>query len=219
MFRDALKQWRIRSGLGQMELDAAIGKNRGFVNHLENGVTKPPERAVCFAIGAALGVSGEVVWDAARDERLQGFDLDLYRHYVGGDRGRPCAVGAEPTPTEDEHDLLETLRWLDEAVGNAAHTPLAEHLMDAALTLLVDTSIGEKRPSHLAHDVVGRIRRFEELPDDKQRAVLRTFVAAMDAALPNLAKKGSGQGRGGPAKPARKRHHPSDIALPHRRTK
>lgn len=117
-----------------------------------------------------LGVSGKTVWDAARPERLEGLDPDLFEHYEGSP--------SEPTElTDAERDLVHTLRMLDDAVAAPEGTSLAEHLDDLALATLVDVKAGGDTISALGIDAVHAMRSLQNLSDLKRREVVKVLVA------------------------------------------
>ena len=82
-FGEKLRAWRKSARVSQASLERVIGRNRGWVNSHEKGVTKPPDKGTCDQIAQALGLTDPVVWAAARAERLRGFDEDLWRWYEG----------------------------------------------------------------------------------------------------------------------------------------
>ncbi|MAG24138.1 hypothetical protein CMI47_01035 [Candidatus Pacearchaeota archaeon] len=82
-FGEKLRAWRKSARVSQASLERVIGRNRGWVNSHEKGVTKPPDKGTCDQIAQALGLADPVVWAAARAERLRGFDEDLWRWYEG----------------------------------------------------------------------------------------------------------------------------------------
>jgi transcriptional regulator with XRE-family HTH domain len=70
-FPQALRNWRRQAGVSQADLDTLLGRSAGTVAQFEVGRLKPPDRATCAAIAAALGVAEVEVWTIARDERLR----------------------------------------------------------------------------------------------------------------------------------------------------
>lgn len=109
-FGARVRAWRSARGISQRALEAAIGKNRGYVTHLENGKFIPPPRAVCDALADHLGIDRDEVWIAAVDERLRGLDKDLFAVYS-------AAVEGMPDVREDERRLIEVLRRIDARHG------------------------------------------------------------------------------------------------------
>jgi transcriptional regulator with XRE-family HTH domain len=77
-FGELLKEWRVRAGKTQAELDAALDKRLGYTSQLEGGyIKKPPDRPTCELIAQALGVSRHEVWAHAARARLREFDPEL----------------------------------------------------------------------------------------------------------------------------------------------
>jgi transcriptional regulator with XRE-family HTH domain len=182
-FRASLKEWRHRQGLSQRDLDTAMGRKRSFTSNLEAGLTKPPDRATCTRLGEVLEVPGEVVWRAAREERLRAFDEELWEYYEGGATltARTDSEAALPSPTAIELELLEYLRWLDgEFPGH--DTPMAEHFANAVLTILLEKACdGTTTPTEVADATVDCIRGLQNLSREQQKALMIVCVHAFRA--------------------------------------
>ncbi len=205
-FSERLQAWRLQRGLTQAQLDVQLGRTSTFVRNLEAGVNKPPDFGTCKLIAAALDLPARLVWDAAREQRLRGFDEDLYRYYVLGERvdelpGDNAAPDERPW-TPEETFLIQTLRWLDEDVPEDDGEPLAGLLEDALLTLFIaeatpaTTAPGTaaQAPTALARDCVRALRDFSRVSVTKQAALMRVFSAAVTAAEPDPATPVGGHG-------------------------
>lgn len=110
-FPAALRAWRRQAGMSAAELDAKLGKTPGTITQIELGRLKPPDRATCNGIAAAVGAPVADVWRLARDERLRLADAEAYADLKADfERG-------ETTLLDQEDELVLTLRALDRAQG------------------------------------------------------------------------------------------------------
>ena len=103
-FGEKLRAWRKSARVSQASLERTIGRNRGWVNSHEKGVTKPPDKGTCEQIAQALGLADQVVWAAARAERLRGFDEDLWRWYEGTE-GETTSTSFEVSSEMSDSDV------------------------------------------------------------------------------------------------------------------
>ena len=108
-FGDRIKEWRVRAGKTQAELDDAIGKRLGYTSQLEGGhIKKPPDRATCEEIARALAVSTHEVWRHAARARLKEFDpqlLEFHDEEIGRVGG-----GSASAMSDEERALLDSCR-------------------------------------------------------------------------------------------------------------
>lgn len=170
-FPARLLAWRKKARVSQAALDAAIGHPRGYVAQIEMGRLRPPDRATCLEIGRVLGVSGPIVWDAARDERLKALDPDLYDHYT--------RLAPVPSKFSDgEIGFIWTLRQMDEAVARGEFPTLAEHLDDMTIGVLIDVERGWANVSDLGLETVQALRHLQGMSVPQRRAIVRVLVAA-----------------------------------------
>lgn len=108
-FGERIKAWRERAALTQAELDAAIGKTRGYTSQLEGGhIKKPPDRDTCEQIARAVGVPKLEVWRHAARDRLREFDPELLAFHE--DELARGATDSRPALSEGERDLLDACR-------------------------------------------------------------------------------------------------------------
>ncbi|MFZ5475264.1 MAG: helix-turn-helix domain-containing protein [Myxococcota bacterium] len=108
-FGAQVRAWRAARGISQRALEGAIGKQRGYVAHLEGGSFIPPPRPVCDQLAQHLGIEPDDVWSAAVEERMKGLDPDLFAVYAA------AVAGAEFR--DDERRLVEALRRIDSENG------------------------------------------------------------------------------------------------------
>jgi transcriptional regulator with XRE-family HTH domain len=106
-FGDRIKEWRVRAGKTQAELDDAIGKRLGYTSQLEGGhIKKPPDRPTCQRIADALGMSKDEIWRHAARARLREFDPHLLEFH--DEEVARADSGSAPRLSEDERSLLDT---------------------------------------------------------------------------------------------------------------
>ncbi len=181
-FADQLRAWRKKKGLSQRALDKAIGGRQSFTSNIESGLVKPPPYQACMTLGEALGVPGELVWQAARGERLRALDEELWAYYEGeGATSRARSLDL----SYFEAELVQYLRWLDEEFPEETEPPLAAILSTLALTLMVDDSEGDTRKaSPLAPSIVEAFRNLTKLHPRPQRHIMtilsRTIMLAAE---------------------------------------
>lgn len=108
-FGERIKAWRERAVLTQAELDAAIGKTRGYTSQLEGGhIKKPPDRTTCEGLARALGVPKSEVWRYAARERLREFDAELLSFH--DDELARTGTDRDGDRGDRERDLLDACR-------------------------------------------------------------------------------------------------------------
>jgi len=181
-FSARLRRWRSDAELSQRQVDEALGRRPGFINNYEAGRNQqPPDRATCRELGRVFDVEGAMVWDAACRDRLAALGPD-FDDWFQGQYGRSIYDG--PT-TDPEREILDHIRWLDDAVPSDDEDgpTLAQALADVLLGLLVDAyeAGGSRRASDEARALVTLLRRLPDLPTDRQRAYVRAAVAVFEA--------------------------------------
>jgi transcriptional regulator with XRE-family HTH domain len=113
-FGEKLRAWRKSARVSQASLERTIGRARGWVSSHEKGATKPPDKATCQQIAHALGLADQVVWTAARAERLRGFDEDLWRWYEEIERQTPSTSSEVSSEMSDhQNDVNNLLKRLE----------------------------------------------------------------------------------------------------------
>lgn len=108
-FGERIKEWRMRAGKTQAELDDAIGKRLGYTSQLEGGhIKKPPDRSTCQQIARALGMSTDEVWRHAARARLKEFDAQLLEFH--DDELARAGSRSASGMNDQERSLLDSCR-------------------------------------------------------------------------------------------------------------
>jgi transcriptional regulator with XRE-family HTH domain len=151
LFGGRIKEWRVRAGKTQAELDDAIGKRLGYTSQLEGGhIKKPPDRATCEEIARALAVSTDEVWRHAARARLKEFDPQLLEFH--DDELVRAGGGSASGLSDEERALLDSCRQF----GREAPT------VTRALGRLLDASRAERaRASTAFNETATRIMSLD----------------------------------------------------------
>ncbi len=164
--------------MSQADLDTLLGRSAGTVAQFEVGRLKPPDRATCAAIAAALGVAEVEVWTIARDERLRLADPDAF-----ADLEQEHARARLEGPLVDhEVELVNLLRVLDREHGQAEGT-VARSLSAIMFPVTLQALESEGAPERLAGRVVWALARVGELPSRRLRRVLVAMVRTIEAVV------------------------------------
>lgn len=159
-FGTQLRAWRLARGISQRALEGAIGKQRGYVAHVESGKFIPPPRPVCDAMARHIGIEPDDLWSAAVDERMKGLDPDLFSVYAS-------ALAGLPDLREDERRLIQALRRIDDHTGGPSLTP---SLLRVANLVAAQWSVSER-----VVDPGAVLRAVFQLDDYSHRTVGRVM--------------------------------------------
>jgi len=108
-FESWLRQARKNSGLTLQALADMAQLSKTQLHKYETGERRPPERAICLRLGAALGLTDpEDAWRRAKRQRLQLLDEDLYGWVLELEEQLP----ARSDLSQELQDLLRALRAL-----------------------------------------------------------------------------------------------------------
>jgi transcriptional regulator with XRE-family HTH domain len=184
-FPQALRAWRRNAGVSQADLDTALGRSPGTIAQIEVGRQKPPDKATCAAIAAALLVPAADVWRIARDERLRLADEDAFLDFKA-----EMAEASTNAPLDvHEADLLRLLRALD--CDQDYEEGTLARVLSSILTPLVTDAAEEDGPrARLAGRVVWALMRTAALPVGRVRRLLVALIKTVEAVVNETAPSG-----------------------------
>lgn len=166
-----------------MELDATLGKTPGTITQIELGRLKPPDRATCSAIAAAVGAPVADLWRLARDERLRLADAEAYADLKADlERG-------ETTLLDHEEELVLTLRALDRA-QSAKEGTVAQDIARISGVLVACLSDKDTLRGRAPRKLVWALARMSRLPTTRLLRLLLVVIKTVEAVINETAPSG-----------------------------
>jgi transcriptional regulator with XRE-family HTH domain len=182
-FPQALRTWRRQAGVSQAELDAALEKTPGTITQIEAGRLKPPDRATCMVLAAALGAPASDVWRLARDERLRLADAEAYADLKADlERG-------ETTLLDHEEELILTLRALDRA-QSAKEGTVAQDIARISGVLVACLLEKDTLRGRVPRKLVWALARTSKLPTTRLLRLLLVVIKTVEAVMNETAPSG-----------------------------